>query len=292
MKSSGLLVFAILALKEVNAFWGTPHVLVARHAQELLEAEDPVAYQAVLDELAPLKADYPDLTYAEGEHPMTESATFADNIKALGYTWQNSWHFSNRPYYDQGNGDFPFIEPEYDIIGALNTLSDWLGNKGTAYESSYYYQTIVSAFFNMDDARSFALRLIIHYVGDIHQPLHSTALVDDNYPYGDAGGNKIPIPNICGASNLHAVWDSLAYVYCAEPNLPANDADWEYYTTLAKDMAVAYPIDPTQIYTYDFTKWADISYNFAVSEVYPSKFHPCNEFVQLWFPTKSSPAPT
>ena len=87
MKSSSLLTFALLAFNEVNAFWGIPHVLLARHAQELLEAEDPVAYQSVLDELAPLKADFPSLTYDEGEHPMTECATFADNIKALGYSW-------------------------------------------------------------------------------------------------------------------------------------------------------------------------------------------------------------
>lgn len=124
----------------------------------------------------------------------------------------------------------------------------------------------------MDDARSFALRLIIHYVGDIHQPLHATSLVNAEFPYGDAGGNSIPIPDVCGAMNLHAVWDSLAYLYCGEPNLPANAADWTHYTTLAKDIAAEYPINDAEIYAYDFQKWADISFNYAKTKVYPGMF--------------------
>jgi len=44
------------------------------------------------------------------------------------------------------------------------------------------------------DGLSIALRLVIHYCGDIHQPLHSTARVDSNYPRGDFGGNTFYIP--------------------------------------------------------------------------------------------------
>ena len=92
---------------------------------------------------------------------MTECALFADNIKALGYSWQSPWHFKDQPYYDQGNSGFPFEEPAEDLVGALNNLTDWLAYKNTDYQSSIYYQRIVSAFPNMDDARSFALRLVI-----------------------------------------------------------------------------------------------------------------------------------
>jgi hypothetical protein len=33
-----------------------------------------------------------------------------------------------------------------------------------------------------DQAKSVALRFLIHYVGDLHQPLHTVARVNPSYP--------------------------------------------------------------------------------------------------------------
>jgi hypothetical protein len=95
-------------------------------------------------------------------------------------------------------------------------------NNGTAYKSSYYYSQITKNFPADSDGRSFALRLLIHYVGDLHQPLHAVTEVDSTYPSGDRGGNLEAIPSICGAANLHAVWDSVAYNYCGYPALVSH----------------------------------------------------------------------
>lgn len=59
-----------------------------------------------------------------------------------------------------------------------------------------------------------ALRFLVHFVGDVHQPLHCA------YRYNDAGGNFIPVQSFQGAHftldpntpmdrlpNLHSVWD-------------------------------------------------------------------------------------
>ena len=75
-------------------------------------------------------------------------------------------------------------------------------------------------------ARSFALRLLIHYVGDLHQPLHATAKVDSTYPKGDAGGNFFILPELDNAKNLHSVWDSVLYLFTDTPTLPFNSKDW------------------------------------------------------------------
>ena len=61
--------------------------------------------------------------------------------------------------------------------------------------------------------KSYALRLLIHYLGDIHQPMHTISRVDDKYPKGDVGGNAFPVPNHYDADNLHSVWDSVVYEY-------------------------------------------------------------------------------
>lgn len=250
-------VAATLAVSQVEAFWGTAHliskcyfndmpflnfceiqiltyiyILVARRAQELLQSQDYPAYQAALAELAVLKASHPSLTTSENSHPITECATFADDVKGKGYSFQSGWHFIDQPYLDQGGSldDFKFTVDTYDVLDALENLTAWLSNDGTDYQSGYYYKTVKSYFSNEADARSFALRLIIHYVGDIHQPLHAVAEVDSTYPSGDRGGNSEKIPSIDGASNLHAVWDSVAYKYTSFPKLPLSSSDWTWYS--------------------------------------------------------------
>ena len=60
-------------------------------------------------------------------------------------------------------------------------------------------------------AQAQALRFIIHFVGDIHQPLHCATRVDGSSPEGDRGGNLVSI-KIRGngqlkTTNLHSYWD-------------------------------------------------------------------------------------
>src|SRR4051794_21888163 len=57
------------------------------------------------------------------------------------------------------------------------------------------------------DVRAIAYCWLLHLVGDIHQPLHSTSLFSaDRFRKGDEGGNKIPLTK---GKNLHSLWDGL-----------------------------------------------------------------------------------
>jgi hypothetical protein len=49
--------------------------------------------------------------------------------------------------------------------------------------------------------RAEALRFLIHFVGDLHQPLHA----GDNH---DRGGNEVRVVLNGARKNLHAVWDT------------------------------------------------------------------------------------
>ena len=51
--------------------------------------------------------------------------------------------------------------------------------------------------------RQHALRFLVHFVGDLHQPLHTTSRADDR------GGNLCPVvfPGAKEATTLHGVWD-------------------------------------------------------------------------------------
>jgi hypothetical protein len=46
-----------------------------------------------------------------------------------------------------------------------------------------------------------ALLFLVHFVGDMHQPLHCAN-------HDDRGGNEVPVVFLGEATNLHALWDS------------------------------------------------------------------------------------
>lgn len=58
------------------------------------------------------------------------------------------------------------------------------------------------------DARAVDLCWVLHIVGDLHQPLHTSAMfAREILPEGDRGGNDIRIGGQ-GKNNLHRVWDA------------------------------------------------------------------------------------
>jgi hypothetical protein len=71
-----------------------------------------------------------------------------------------------------------------------------------------------------DDVRSYDLVWLLHLVGDVHQPLHSTALFTKELSLqhqlvprpdkGDRGGNEIDVSPATGETMaLHAYWDGM-----------------------------------------------------------------------------------
>ncbi len=63
------------------------------------------------------------------------------------------------------------------------------------------------------DRKSYDLVWLMHLVGDVHQPLHTTARFSADLPHGDSGGNGVAIntPTPCKddtkANKLHGLWD-------------------------------------------------------------------------------------
>lgn len=110
------------------------------------------------------------------------------------------------------------------------------------------------------------LAFLIHFVGDIHQPLHAA---ND----ADRGGNCVPVDSRSRETNLHAVWDTtvvrgleysvdsgrpettahkLERTYAAEKDadlwIAADDIAWESNQLARSDIyaALQIPIEPCQ----------------------------------------------
>jgi len=137
-------------------------------------------------------------------------------------------------------------------------LSAWV-NKDDGYKNTYEYEQIQSHGLKGHselDGLSTAMRLLLHYAGDIHQPLHATSRVNHDYEEGDRGGNSVALPSVSGAKNLHSVWDSVVYSQTTDYDLPFSDDKWEEISDVAKDLMKKHPIDADQASNINVTQWA------------------------------------
>lgn len=257
---------------QVQAWFGKGHLLVARIAYDILDEKSPETIEKVENVLKILQESDPSWTQKEGDHPMVECATFADDIKGKGGAYQSPWHFVDRPYLDQGGqlSDFNFTIAPHNITEAINGITAWF-NRAPGYQNSYIYQQVMGhgvKGHTEQDAMSTAMRLLIHYAGDIHQPLHCTSRVDENYPKGDRGGNDVPLASRDGINELHAVWDSVLYEYEGYADLPFDSEDWDAQGRNTSLLVEKYPIDGDQARDLDPENWAIQSFDISRSFVY------------------------
>ena len=116
--------------------------VVSRQAEAILESEAPEALNSALTILSHLKESHPEITYEEGQHPFTECATFADDIKGEGYSFQNEWHYKDQPWFNEGGtiDDYDFTDPPVNAVEALTDLSSFLRGDLMPSESPYLTQ--------------------------------------------------------------------------------------------------------------------------------------------------------
>jgi len=111
------------------------------------------------------------------------ASTYADEIKSeRSFDKYRSWHYVNIPF----DKNYSEITPkeEGDIIQGIQECIEVLKNKDATQEDKAFY-----------------LKLLIHFIGDLHQPMH-LGLEEDK------GGNDFQVRWFNEGTNLHRVWDS------------------------------------------------------------------------------------
>lgn len=125
--------------------------------------------------------------YSDGTSNFVTAASWADDFKTpLG---TGSWHFIDIPFSLDGTSTSGVVAASFDVVRAINLCITNLQNPNLAQSNQAVY-----------------LRYLIHFVGDIQQPLHSSTAVSASHPTGDAGGNSFPIDTTTWF-NLHSLWD-------------------------------------------------------------------------------------
>ncbi|MCM1152804.1 MAG: S1/P1 nuclease [Muribaculum sp.] len=109
------------------------------------------------------------------------------------YAYSKTWHYKNIDA-DKTYENAPDIK-EGNIVQALYDQTEVLQNPNAT-----------------KDEKALALKMVVHFLGDIHQPMHMGRQTD-------LGGNRHYVKYFKSATNLHTVWDS---------RLPESAHKWSY----------------------------------------------------------------
>jgi hypothetical protein len=166
-----LLLAAGLMPSPARAWGAEGHRIVARVADELLDARTRAALQQIA-----------------GDESLEDAATWLDRERMhLRSTLRGSprWHYDDRPLCDPAVGPDQYCADGQCASRAYARYLARLGDRGASREE-----------------RLFALHVVVHLIGDAHQPLHAA-------DHDDRGGNEVRV--LVGRRKrptpLHAAWD-------------------------------------------------------------------------------------
>lgn len=249
----------LLLTSNVVAWHGPGHYIVAHIAQTYLQQNNPDA----LDWANKILAPYTDVC-GENLYPFVEAATWPDKIKDQGWHIFDNHHFMSNYWYTEGGVPKAFQSDTFaNIIFAIGENVDTLSsNRVDPYGSSK------SIF-----GKSLSLRTLIHFIGDIHQPLHAEERVTAKKPNGDMGGNLFYIKhyNDSHMDNLHFIWDEMFMPYntSIRTNLPPEK--YQFIDEWSKGIQAEYTFESLkpQIQRNGNQKaWSDESFAIAKSFAY------------------------
>jgi hypothetical protein len=127
-------------------------------------------------------------------------------------------------------------------------------------------------------------------MGDIHQPLHASALFNERFPHGDQGGNFFLIQYQEGIGNLHKLLDSGYGLLNNNITRPLNEESLAYIRNLGKEYMNEFPKTHYH-HSYfshysNFSDWVEESNDIARKMVYPGMEYnstPTEEYVHEGF---------
>lgn len=171
-----------------------------------------------------------------------DSAVWLDTLRYQDINWFAAMHYIDIPFSDDGSSLIP--PQEINALWAIEKSRHLLLNK---------YATPFD--------KGIALRILIHVVADIHQPLHAVTKISTELPKGDKGGNLVPLEDNPLAKNLHTYWDKGAGLLGAR----------QYKGIQIEKRALQIEQRwPCKILALDTTpaQWANESHTLAIQQVY------------------------
>jgi hypothetical protein len=251
-----LLALLCLCVTPISAWNGLGHKVVAEIAWQQLDAP---ARQQIVDALRrhprfaedfekKMPDDVATADQSVQDHwVFQQAATWPDMARKTQYD-QPTWHYINVPLFLDGERRVPFnLSTDYP--------TKTMQNNGNIVQATKHCLALIADPAASIDARALAYSWLLHLVGDMHQPLHTTALVCNYFPEGDEGGNKVPTVQ---GKNLHSLWDNLlgrqskmSDVEREVAKLKEQPEIWNVDTKLDIDGWIAESNDAAKSFAYD-----------------------------------------
>jgi hypothetical protein len=193
-----LAVLWLLAASTPALAWnGTGHMVVARLAWRQLAEERRNKVIAILKKhphwneyLVAGRRD----GFTEDDWAFMRAATWADCVRGRRDFDHPTWHYINYPIIEAGlafkAADHEPPAKRENVVNQLAVFIDKI-KSGTDEEKAVY------------------MTWLFDLVGDIHQPLHCTAVFSERFPDGDRGGNLAMVRTRTSMTNLHLFRDGL-----------------------------------------------------------------------------------
>ena len=284
-----ILIFEILWPHSVSAWNATGHQLVARIAWEKMNQNARRNVFSILTR-APSDACLLDLLPTTGSPEdrartlFVRASTWADIVRpndrpatatqpAIQDTREcikfhrRDWHFINffwRGISGAANANRPrdltpqelksIPRPDVNAVILLNLFEPFMAcdkpKCGTSREE-----------------RAITLAWILHLVGDIHQPLHTSARVTATEPNGDQGGNLCKLAESAKFS-LHGFWDGI--IDLGSPR-QQNESELAYINRMARLIMQEHPRSQmiSRLRPFDFDAWAREGFETTKNRIYP-----------------------
>ncbi|WP_443937039.1 S1/P1 nuclease [Pedobacter sp. MW01-1-1] len=169
------LIFLAYVPLKANAWGMLGHRIVGEIADSYLKTSTRKAIVSIL-----------------GSESLAMSANWGDFIKSdTAYNYMYNWHFVNLPEGLSKDGITAYLSTEKapNLYNKILDLSAIL--KKTSSTASQ---------------KKLALRMLVHMIGDLHQPMHVARKED-------LGGNRVSVLWFNEKSNLHRVWDEQLIEY-------------------------------------------------------------------------------
>jgi len=231
----------VTAATPASAYWEYGHETIARIALDSVRPDTRAKIQALLRQGRLL--DTPECPVATIE----QASVWADCIKPLGdrFAYAFSWHYQN----------VDICKP-FDLKAACKD--------GHCVSAQIERQARLLADINVPTReRLMALAFLVHFVGDLAQPMHAG-------DRGDLGGNRVTANYglVGGRTNLHGIWDG----YLAERAIstPPGGPSGLLANVSAEERA--------RLVAGTVTDWSRESWEAARSQAYTSLLgDPCGE---------------
>ena len=266
-----LMAVALLLPQTAVAWNSTGHQVVARIAWEKMQPQTRRRVMALMF-LAPPDANLTSMLPADGRsfairqrELFMRAATWPDLMRSDEFPERKAkyhrsiWHFTNF-FWRQQDGvalDVPELQPEpVNIVERLSFLETEVVNVRVPARQ-----------------RAIDLAWILHLIGDIHQPLHTSARVTDAEPTGDQGGNLFLLTPIDtpprDAKRLHGYWDDILNKSITRRG---NENDLAYANRIATLIMQRHPQSRMRDRINDgqYVVWAVEGLTSAKTSVYPS----------------------